>query len=140
MTDFQMKIHLPELAIVQGVATFLTTPPKIVVRKTLSKAGHEYFTFITNMGAKKVLAYLNDRILSGESLAPESPLIAPSRVCNAHRLKNPDYKFLTTTTIGDDIRKAMRPRFKWRPYVLRAFFDTELLIAESRGHVLSMVY
>ena len=29
----------------------------------------------------------------------------------------------------------MRPRFKWRPYVLRAFFDTQLLIAESRGKV-----
>src|SRR5437660_1015067 len=32
-----------------------------------------------------------------------------------------------------EVRKAMRPRFKWRPYVLRAFFDTQLLIAESRG-------
>jgi hypothetical protein len=29
----------------------------------------------------------------------------------------------------------MRPRFKWRPYVLRAFFDTQLLIAESRGKI-----
>ena len=29
----------------------------------------------------------------------------------------------------------MRPRFTWRPYVLRAFFDTQLLIAESRGKI-----
>ena len=29
----------------------------------------------------------------------------------------------------------MRPRFKWRPYVLRAFFDTQLLISESRGKI-----
>lgn len=29
----------------------------------------------------------------------------------------------------------MRPRFSWRPYVLRAFFDTQLLIAESRGKI-----
>lgn len=29
----------------------------------------------------------------------------------------------------------MRPRFVWRPYVLRAFFDTQLLIAESKGKI-----
>lgn len=29
----------------------------------------------------------------------------------------------------------MRPRFQFRPYVFRAFFDTQLLIAESRGRV-----
>jgi len=29
----------------------------------------------------------------------------------------------------------MRPRFRWRPYVLRAYFDTQLLIAESRGKI-----
>jgi len=29
----------------------------------------------------------------------------------------------------------MRPRFKWRPYVLRAYFDTQLLIAENHGKV-----
>jgi len=29
----------------------------------------------------------------------------------------------------------MRPRFLWRPYVLRAYFDTQLLIAESRGKI-----
>jgi len=29
----------------------------------------------------------------------------------------------------------MRQRFKWRPYVLRRYFDTQLLIAESRGKI-----
>lgn len=28
---------------------------------------------------------------------------------------------------------TFRPRFQYRPYVLRAFFDTQLLMAESRG-------
>ncbi|MEM2760672.1 MAG: hypothetical protein QXW73_07790, partial [Nitrososphaerales archaeon] len=31
--------------------------------------------------------------------------------------------------------KTFRPRFQWRPYVLRAYFDTQLLIAESRGKI-----
>jgi len=30
---------------------------------------------------------------------------------------------------------SFRPRFQWRPYVLRAYFDTQLLIAESRGKI-----
>ena len=29
----------------------------------------------------------------------------------------------------------MRPRFQWRPYVLRGYFDTSLLIAESNGKI-----
>ena len=33
------------------------------------------------------------------------------------------------------IREILRPRFQWRPYLFRAFFDTQLLIAESRGKI-----
>ena len=33
------------------------------------------------------------------------------------------------------VRNAFRPRFEWRPYVLRAYFDTQLLIAESNGRI-----
>ena len=49
--------------------------------------------------------------------------------------KTKDKKFLCTAIIERDVRDTMRPRFKWRPYVLRAFFDTQLLIAESRGKI-----
>lgn len=44
-------------------------------------------------------------------------------------------RFAETQTILKEIRKTMRPRFAWKPYVLRAYFDTQLLIAESRGKV-----
>src|SRR5207247_9109673 len=44
-------------------------------------------------------------------------------------------KFLPTSRISKDIRETFRPRFQWRPYVLRAFFDTQLLMAESRGKI-----
>ena len=33
------------------------------------------------------------------------------------------------------VRETFRPRFTWRPYVLRAYFDTQLLIAESKGKI-----
>ena len=48
----------------------------IKVRRTLSKAKHEYFTFLIEQGAKRLLAYLNERILSGEAFIPDSPVIA----------------------------------------------------------------
>jgi len=33
------------------------------------------------------------------------------------------------------MREALRPRFDWRPYVFRSYFDTQLLIAEARGKI-----
>jgi hypothetical protein len=39
--------------------------------------------------------------------------------------------------IGDIIRGAIRKAgFPWRPYVLRSYFDTQLMLAESKGLVL----
>ncbi|MDE1862737.1 MAG: hypothetical protein KGI33_07485 [Thaumarchaeota archaeon] len=133
-TDGLAIKDMPDLAIVQGLATFANPTPKINVRRTLSKAGHSYFTFLTGMGAKRVLAYLNDRILRGDVLAPESPVIAPSHLTR-RRGGNEGKRFVTTAVIEKDVRDAMRPRFAWRPYVLRAFFDTQLLIAESHGRI-----
>jgi len=125
---------LPDLAIIQGLAVFTRTPPRIIVRRTLSKAKHEYFTFMTDLGGKRLLAYLNQRIVDGNSLGPDSPVIAPSRLAR-YRGKNVDRKFIRTLVITRDVRVSMRPRFVWRPYVLRAYFDTQLLIAESLGKI-----
>jgi hypothetical protein len=134
-TDGLMIRDLPELELVDGIARFAIKPAKIVVRRTLSKAGHVYFSFITETGAEKILAYINQRMVDGEALDPESPVIVPFSRYRRFRGKNEGRKFLSTAIIERDVRKTMRPRFKWRPYVLRAFFDTQLLIAESRGKI-----
>jgi len=134
-TDGLMIRDLPELEVVLGSVKFARIPPKINVRRTLSKARHIYFTFVTETGAEKILAYLNERIASGEMLTPESSVISPSTKLITYRGKNQGKKFMSTARIEYEVRKAMRPRFKWRPYVLRAFFDTQLLIAESRGKI-----
>lgn len=133
-TDGLMIKDLPDL-VIKDLATFTSNPPRIVVRKTLSKTRHEYFTFLSDFGAKRLLAYLNERLLSGEPLEPESPVIAPFAKYVRFRGENEGKKFVETITVRKDIQKAMRPRFSWRPYVLRAFFDTQLLIAESRGKI-----
>ncbi|MDE1818663.1 MAG: hypothetical protein KGI19_08680 [Thaumarchaeota archaeon] len=54
---------------------------------------------------------------------------------NIHRGRNQGKKFLPTKRISHEIRETLRPRFAWRPYVLRAYFDTQLLMAESRGKI-----
>jgi hypothetical protein len=134
-TDGLLIKDLPELVIKEGLATFTNKPPRIVVRKTLSKTDHEYFTFLTSLGAKRLLAYLNERLVSGEQITPDSPVIAPFARYVRNRGENEGRRFVETITIRHDIQKAMRPRFSWRPYVLRAFFDTQLLIAESRAKI-----
>jgi hypothetical protein len=45
-------------------------------------------------------------------------------------------KFLRTTLVTRDIKEAIsKAGFRWRPYVLRAYFDTNMIIAESKGRI-----
>jgi hypothetical protein len=43
---------------------------------------------------------------------------------------------IRTINVSDGIRLAIRKAgLQWRPYVLRAYFDTQLLLSESKGKV-----
>jgi hypothetical protein len=100
----------------------------VVVRRELSKAGHQYFTFLSEEGCEYLKNYLEERMMEGEKISAESPIITPKL-----RMK----PFIRTVNIGDIIREALRRAgFPWRPYVLRAYFDTQLMLAESKGLVL----
>ncbi len=126
---------LPDLIIEEKETRFVQEPPRIVVRRTLSKARHQYFTFLSTSASRKLLAYLNDRMSHGERLTKDLPLISPETKYRYGRGKNTGKKFLPTQRISHLVRTVFRPRFDWRPYVLRAYFDTQLLMAESRGKV-----
>lgn len=106
--------------------SFLKVPAMIVVRRELSKARHSYITFLSEEGCSYLKDYLEERARkNGELLRPDSPVIRP---------KSAKKEFIRTVNIGDTIRKAIRSAgFSWRPYVLRAFFDTQLMLAESKG-------
>ncbi|MEO9308123.1 MAG: site-specific integrase [Nitrososphaera sp.] len=134
-TDGLKVGDMPDIIIENGVAKCLQVPPRIIVRKTLSKARHQYFTFLSTVGTKKLLAYLNDRLVHGEIITADSALISPNTTHRYGRGRNTDKKFLPTLRISKLIRNVFRPRFQWRPYVLRAYFDTQLLMAESRGKI-----
>ena len=134
-TDGLQMRDLPDIVIHQGMTKCIRTLNQVIVRRELSKAKHQYFTFLTSSGTKKLIAYLNDRLACGKSLHGNSPVVAPDHIHKLNRGKNNGKAFLPTRQISKEIRHTFRPRFQWRPYVLRAYFDTELLIAESKGKI-----
>jgi hypothetical protein len=127
-TDGLTVRDLPELRIEDKSVIFDKIPAILTVRRKLSRAGHQYFTFLGEEGCEYLRDYLEDRVREGETLTPDSPLVTPKL-----RMK----PFIRANNIGDIIRGAMRTGgFAWRPYVLRSYFDTQLMLAESKGLVL----
>ncbi len=119
---------LPELKIEGCNVAFSNVPALVIVRKELSKAGHQYFTYLSEEGCDYLKDYLEERMRDGEDLTSDSPIITPKQ------RKKP---FIRTINIGDIMRGAIRQAgFRWRPYVLRSYFDTQLMLAESKGMVL----
>lgn len=119
---------LPEMVIEKEHVEFTKIPTIITVRKELSKARHQYFTFLSEEGCEYLKDYLEERMRLGENLMPESPIITP---------KIASKPFIRAINIGDIIRKPIRKAgLPWRPYVLRSYFDTQLMLAESKGLVL----
>jgi integrase len=124
-TDGLRLADLPDIVVKGKSVTFRKLPAMVVVRPELSKSGRRYFSFVGGEAADFLKAYLEERLRGGERLDEDSDVIAPAWSKKA---------FLTSINVGDAIRKAIRAAgFVWRPYVLRAYFDTQLLLAESRG-------
>ena len=127
---------LPELVIEKDTVSFAKIPMVVFVRASLNKARHKYFTFLSEEGCSYIKAYLEKRLADGEKLTENSAVIA-------YKLGYGETGFgvegkrsvnhVTTKTLTKEIRDAMRPRFGWRPYVLRSYFDTQLMVAENHG-------
>jgi integrase len=119
---------LPELCIENREVTFLKVPTMVIVRRELSKAGHQYFTFLGQEACDYLRDYLEGRLREEEQLTLDSAIITPKQ-----KMKT----FIRTSNVGDAIRVCIRKAgFPWRPYVLRSYFDTQLMLAESKGLVL----
>ncbi len=115
----------PELEIKDNTASFNKTPTIIRIREELSKTGNTYFTFLGPEGCGYIKSYIESRIQHGEKLNKDSPLIVPVR-------QKPH--FIRTINIGDIIRGPMRlASNNNRPYVLRSYFATQCMQAESKG-------
>ena len=129
-TDGLALKDLPELKLENGEVTFEKIPTIVVVRPTLSKTRSKYFTFLSQEGCDYLKEYLEERIRKGEKLTPETPLIGHDRPGAAEK------EFAMTRKITHFIRKYMRAAgVHKRPYVLRAYAETQLIIAESKGKI-----
>lgn len=127
---------LPEMVVEGDEVHFRKVPTMVVVRRELSKTNKKYFTFMGAEGCEYLRAYLEQRIAGGEELDGGSAIIAVKRGYDDTGFRGRQgrgSKHISTKTVSKEIRDAMRPRFKWRPYVLRAYFATQLLIAENHG-------
>lgn len=127
---------LPELQIDGKKITFAKTPAMITVRHNLSKTRNKYVTFLSDEGCENLLGYLRYRMAAGDSLDEEAPLVAVERSNRRKGWPNrgpDDQPFLSTPAITGNIRNTIWSVTKIRPYALRAYFDTQLLLAESHG-------
>ncbi len=68
-------------------------------------------------------------------LSKQLAMIAPGHRYKTDRGADSGKAFLPPQHIGKEIRVVFHPRFSWRPCILRAYFDTELLVAESKGKI-----
>jgi len=129
---------LPELEVKGSEVSYIKVPTMVVVRAGLSKARHRYFTFLSEEGCGYLKAYLEKRLAAGERLAKDSPIITFKAGYGATGYADDEKRsisHITTKTLTKEIRDAMRPRFDWRAYVLRAYFDTQLMVAENHGKI-----
>jgi site-specific recombinase XerC len=129
-TDGLRLGDLVEAEVKEDGIEFSKIPTILIVRKGLSKVRHQYFTFVPEQGITYIKEYLGKRVKSGEELNEDSPLLG----FDARGQKKND--FLRTTLVTRDIKEAIsKAGFSWRPYVLRAYFDTNMIIAESKGKI-----
>jgi hypothetical protein len=126
-TDGLRVGDLKGLEIEKDKVAFESLPARVIVRADLSKTGKSYFSFIGAEGAGYISAALEERIRAGEKITAESAVVAPLSS------KKP---FYVTKKLSTAMRTGIeKAGFDFRPYNLRCYFDTQGLLAESKGKV-----
>lgn len=119
---------------------FAGIPARVTVRPNLSKTGNQYFTYLPDIGCRFLQGYIRERIADGEKINADTPVITIMKGYGTYRSQK-DLRqqrktfFLATNTISNCIRDAFGIIIQQRPYVLRAYFDTQLLLAEFKGMI-----
>ncbi len=88
-TDGLVLKDLPDLSI--SALQFRTIPAQIIVRREISKAKHQYFTFLNEKGCNLLLDYLRQRVKASETLELDSPVVAAEHKRKDRALKALNY-------------------------------------------------
>ena len=133
---------LPDLRL-DPSPSFAESPFVIRVPASLSKTRVMYTTFGSSQLTTAFLAYLGERKKAGEKLSPQSPVVTanPTRGIAQRSREEATYSrgFLTTKTVMEEIRSSLESTVpkgvRWRPYVLRAYCSTRLMMAEGASKI-----
>ena len=107
---------------------FEKIPTRIRIRKEITKSNRKYDTFLGEQGCGILREYLEERMRKGEKLTDDSPII--STLWGKK-------EFPISAKISERIRRAFRSvDYTMRPYVLRSFFASQTMIAESKRKVI----
>ena len=132
--------NFPELKLGKK-PTFTRIPILVRDPARLTNTHRTYTTFGTEELASALLAYLDERMAHGEKLTEETPVVTVDSFAATHEFhgKKGIGRFLTTKGIVFELRAALSagaPKgVSWRPYVLRGYCSTRLLLAESQGKI-----
>jgi integrase len=134
--------HLPELSIdpephFEKVPFLVRVPSYLAKGSTVSRP-RGYLTFGNAEAAEAIAAYLKERVSKGESLNPNSALVAPDgRGRTSDRIAKDGTRFMARKALAFTLRSAMermKPKgVHWHAHTLRAWFSTQMEAAEARG-------
>jgi hypothetical protein len=135
--------HILDLEVENNKVSFKNMPALVTIPAELSKTSMKYHTFLSTEGCEILKTYLEGRVANThEELGPESPVITISKVGYnkmGRRKHNKNYGsfFIETQNITREVRQAWKTITDKppRPYVLRSYFDTRLMLAESQGKI-----
>lgn len=85
-TDGLRVKDFPEMKIENGKIIFQQIPTLLIVKHELSKAGHQYLTFLSEEGCQYIQDYLEERIRGGEEITCESSIV---HRCRRRSLSDP---------------------------------------------------
>jgi len=142
-TDGLKLGDLPEVEVRDGSVAFAKVPTLVVVRKRISKIRASFVTFAPAQACEYLRQYLEDRLRLGEELGPQSAIVTVSEF-NRRTGRSQDCWFkkqygqhVTSANVREMVRGAMRESgFGWRPYILRRYFDTRMMLGEADGLVI----
>ena len=111
-------------------------PAFIKVRWNLSKTKRLYLAPLAPEGCEILRTHLQGRLDAGEELTPETAVVRvnPGYEDAGKRADAPNRgsEFLVSQNVRREVRRAFGASLRQRPYVLRSYFSTALLLADAK--------